>query len=81
MLDTLYQKYVSLYPTDEAETGSGGNQPARNNLSYLNGQGTVKCSQFSLIIPRVNALENSLPQQDNLVPTVRRSLNFYKLYV
>jgi transposase InsO family protein len=61
MLDTLYQKDVSLYPTDEAETGSGGDQPVRNNLSDWNGQGAAKSPQFSLIIPRVNALENSLP--------------------
>ena len=61
MLDTLYQKDVSLYPTDEAETGSGGDQPARNNLSDWNGQGAEKSPQFSWMIPRANALENSLP--------------------
>lgn len=42
MPDTLYQKDVPSLPTCEAETGSGGDQPARNNLSYWNGQGGKK---------------------------------------
>jgi hypothetical protein len=61
MLETHFQKDVSLHPTGEAETGSGGDQPARNNLSDRNGQGGIKSPQFPLSIPRENALENSLP--------------------
>ncbi len=38
MLDTLYQNDVSLHQTGEAETGSGGDQPARNNPSDWNSQ-------------------------------------------
>ena len=42
ILDTVYQKDVSLHLTGEADTGSGGDQPARNNLSDWNNQGGVK---------------------------------------
>ena len=61
MLDTLYQKDVSSLLTGEAETGSGGDQPARNILSDWNGQGATKSPHFLTNIPRVNAFENSLP--------------------
>lgn len=60
MLDTLFQKDVSLHLTDEAETGSGGDQPARNNLSDWNGQRGPQSPQH--IISRENALENALPR-------------------
>ena len=61
MLDTLYQKDVSLNLTGEAETGSGGDQLVRNILSDWNGQGATKSPHFVTNIPRVNAFENSLP--------------------
>ena len=61
MLDTLYQKDVSLILTGEAETGSGGDQLVRNILSDWNGQGGTKSPHFLTNIPRVNAFENSLP--------------------
>ena len=61
MLDNHFQNDVSLHLTGEAETGSGGDQPARNNLSDWNGQGDSKGPRFSWIIPGVNALENALP--------------------
>jgi hypothetical protein len=61
MLDTLYQKDVSLILTGEAETGSGGDQLVRNILSDWNGQGATKSPHFLTNIPRVNAFENSLP--------------------
>jgi len=34
-----YKIVVSLFPSDEADTGSGGDQPARNNLTDWNGLG------------------------------------------
>ena len=37
MLESLFEKDVNLKLTSEAETGSGGDQPARNNLSDWNG--------------------------------------------
>lgn len=61
MLENHFQKDVSLHLTGEAETGSGGDQPARNNLSDWNGQGDSKGPRFSWIIPGVNSLENALP--------------------
>lgn len=60
MLDAQFQKDVSLHPTGEAETGSGGDQPARNNLSDWNGQRGPQSPQFQAIIPRENPLENAL---------------------
>lgn len=60
LLDTLFQKDVSLHPTGEAETGSGGDQPARNNLSDWNGQRGPQSPQLQEIIPRENPLENAL---------------------
>ena len=30
---------VPLYPSEEADPGSGGDQPARNNLTECNGKG------------------------------------------
>jgi len=34
-----YKNIVSLFLSDEAEPGSGGDQPARNNLTNWNGRG------------------------------------------
>lgn len=39
MLHTHYQNFVPLPLSGEAEAGSGGDQPDRNNLSDWNGQG------------------------------------------
>ena len=61
MLDTVYQNNVTLQLTGEADEGSGGDQPSRNNLSDWNGQGGVKSPQIAVIIPEENTLENALP--------------------
>lgn len=39
ILEAYYQKVVPLSLSDEVETGSGGDQPVRNNLSDKNDQG------------------------------------------
>ena len=61
MLDTLYQKDVSLSLTGEADAGSGGDQPARNNLSDRNETGGFNGPHSSNFILGENALENALP--------------------
>jgi len=61
MLETQFQNDVSLHLTGEAETGSGGDQPARNILSDWNGQGGFYGPQFHRTIPGENSLENALP--------------------
>jgi len=55
MLDTHFQNDVSLSPTGETETGSGGDQPARDNLSDWNGQLGIQTPQFPVTIPRGDA--------------------------
>ena len=62
LLDCHYQKIVSLPVSDETEPGSGGDQPARDNLTDWNGQRGQISPSFPTLIPRVNALENALPQ-------------------
>jgi hypothetical protein len=62
MLTDHFQNDVSLPVSDQAETGSGGDQPARNNLTDWNGQGDQKSPLLPWIIPGVNALENALPR-------------------
>jgi transposase InsO family protein len=62
MLTNHFQNDVSLPVSDQAETGSGGDQPARNNLTDWNGQGDPKSPLLPWIIPGVNALENALPR-------------------
>jgi len=62
MLTDHFQNDVSLPVSDQAETGSGGDQPARNNLTDWNGQGDQKSLLLPWIIPGVNALENALPR-------------------
>ena len=58
LLSNLYQNVVSLPLSGEVETGSAGEQPARNNLTDWNGQGGPK-SPFNLLsIPRNYVLEN-----------------------
>jgi hypothetical protein len=61
MLDTLFQKNINLHLTDEAETGSGGDQPVRNNLSDWNETGGLTSPHLSVLIPGENAFENALP--------------------
>jgi len=61
MLETQFQNDVSLHLTGEAESGSGGDQPARNILSDWNGHGGINGPQCQRIIPRENTLENALP--------------------
>lgn len=63
MLDSLYQKDVNLYLTGEAETGSDGDQPVRNNLSDWNGHGGPDSPLSYLNIPRENSLENATANQ------------------
>ncbi len=60
MLDTQFQKDVSLYLTGEAEPGSGGDQPDRNILSDWNGHGGINGPQIQHIIPGEDALKNAL---------------------
>jgi hypothetical protein len=62
MLETHFQKDVSLHPTGKTETGSGGDQPARDSLSDWNGQPGSKTPRFYEIIPRENTSENALPR-------------------
>jgi len=61
MLDTLFQKDINLHLTDEAEAGSGGDQPARNNLSDWNKSGGPNSPHLSEFIPGENAFKNALP--------------------
>jgi hypothetical protein len=41
-VDYYYQNIVLLHPSDEAEQGSGGDQPARNSLTGWNGKKGAK---------------------------------------
>lgn len=61
-LNNHYQNVVSLALSDETETGSGGDQPARDNLIDRNGFEGDKSSSFSKIILGENALKNALPR-------------------
>jgi len=51
-LNQYCQKVVSLCLSDEAEAGSGGDQPVRNNLTECNGKGERKFPQshFSITV-------------------------------
>lgn len=40
-LDLQHQNFVNLPLSSEAETGSGGDQPVRNNLTDRNDQGAL----------------------------------------
>jgi len=40
-----YKNVVSLYLSEEADTGSGGDHPARNILTDWNGQGRIQFPQ------------------------------------
>jgi len=59
LLDTHYQNFVSLPLSDETETGSGGDQPVRDNLTDWNGQRGQISPLVPMIIPRNYALKNS----------------------
>jgi hypothetical protein len=58
LLNPNFQKIVLLHPSDEAEPGSGGDQPARNTLTGRNGTQGAKyplelfLSHFSLLCLR-----------------------------
>ena len=57
MLYNYYcQNVVSLSLSDEAESGSGGDRPVRNNLNKRNGKGghyiPQSCFLFRLIMPK-----------------------------
>jgi hypothetical protein len=45
LLNNYYQKVVPLTLSDEAKPGSGGDQPARNNLTNRNGKGGANVPQ------------------------------------
>jgi len=45
-----YQNIVSLSLSDEADRGSGGDQPARNNLTECNGTGDRKFSNPNFLL-------------------------------
>jgi len=62
LLNNQYQNVVSLPLSDETETGSGGDQPARDNLIDRNGFEEDKTSSFPKNILGENALENALPR-------------------
>ncbi len=62
LLSNQFQNVVSLTVSDQTETGTGGDQPARDSLTDWNGQKGQISPSFPLIIPRVNALENALPR-------------------
>lgn len=63
MLDSHYQKDVNLQMTGETATGSGEDQPARDNLFDWNGQPGLQNPRFFGIIPRENALKNLAPDR------------------
>ena len=54
-----YQNIVSLFLSDEAEPGTGGDQPVRNNLTECNGKGERK-------FPNPNFLLQSLMPKKTL---------------
>jgi len=62
LLNNQFQNVVSLSVSDETEAGSGGDQPARDNLTDWNGQKGQISPSFPFIIPKENAFENALPR-------------------
>jgi hypothetical protein len=60
LLSNHYQNVVSLPLSDEAETGAGGDQPARNNLTDRNGKGGRNIPQSYFPIPIDYASKNAL---------------------
>jgi len=62
LLSNHYQNVVSLPLSDEAETGSGGDQPVRNNLTEWNGKGGRNIPQSYFPIPVEYASKNALLQ-------------------
>jgi len=61
-LNNHYQNVVSLPLSDETETGSGGDQPAWDNLIERNGFEGDKTTSFPKIILGDNAFKNALPR-------------------
>jgi transposase InsO family protein len=62
LLNNQYQNVVSLPLSDQTETGSGGDQPARDNLTDRNDFEGDKTSSIPKIILGENASENALPR-------------------
>lgn len=58
MVSALYPKVVSLPASDEEETGSAGEYPARNSLTDWNGQKGQNPPAIPMTIPRNYVLEN-----------------------
>lgn len=62
LLNNQYQNVISLPLSDETETGSGGDQPARANLTDRNEKEGSKTPSSLKIILGENAFENALPR-------------------
>ncbi len=62
LLSNHYQKIVPLPLSDETKTGSGGDQPERDNLIDRNEIEGNKNPSLLKIILGDNALENALPR-------------------
>jgi hypothetical protein len=62
LLNNHYQKNVYLQLSDETKTGSGGDQPERDNLTDRNDNEGNKTPSILKIILGENALENALPR-------------------
>jgi hypothetical protein len=63
LLNNQYQNVVSIPLSVGTETGSGGDQPARDNLTDRNGfEGGGKTTSFPKIILGENAIKNALPR-------------------
>lgn len=60
LLNNQYQNVISLPLSDETEPGSGGDQPARDNLTDRNDKEGVNNPSSLKIILGENALENAL---------------------
>lgn len=62
LLNNHFQKNVYLQLSDETKTGSGGDQPERDNLTDRNENEGNKTPSILKIILGENALENALPR-------------------
>lgn len=61
LLSNQYQNIVTSPMSDEKETGSGGDQPVRDNLTDWNSFGGVNSPNLPQIIPVENISKNALP--------------------
>ena len=77
-----YKNVLSLSLSDEADTGSGGDQPARNILTEWNGQGrnTISPKPFShsnrlCLKKRIVSVETS---RDSKQVLTRKKVNIFQ---